>query len=85
MNTQFIIINGMTLDARLIQIVEKVINEAIEVTIELTMAKQIVEQILEDNQYSAIERLTITYLREHYAWTKEADQWFKEQLELRLL
>ncbi len=83
MNTQFIVINGMTLDARLITIAENIMNEAIEMTIDLTMAKEIVRQILEDDQYSDIERLTISYLREHYAWTLEADQWFKEQIELR--
>jgi len=73
----------MTLDARLIHIVENMMDEATEVTIDVAMAEQIVRQIFEDDQYSAVERLTISYLREHYAWTPEADQWFKEQIEMR--
>lgn len=43
-------------------------------------AETMLEEVKDGNRYTAIEKASVKYVREHYNWTDEADEWFRSAI-----
>ncbi|MCS6824082.1 MAG: hypothetical protein NZ529_07270 [Cytophagaceae bacterium] len=74
------IIDGKKYDAQLIELADKAVAGAGDGRISLADAKTLLEAVKDGNEYTDIEKDTMKYIRDHYKWTPEADEWFRSQI-----
>lgn len=48
--------------------------------ISLDDARKLADLIISAASFTALEKMTIAYIREHYNWTDEADAWFRDRV-----
>jgi len=80
MENTYKVVDGVTLDAYLLEAAEQGVSGRGDGRISLADAKEIFRRIKEDDAYTDIEKVTISYIRERYKWTDEADEWFRQQV-----
>jgi len=74
------IVDGVKLDNYLIDAADIAVSGKGDGRISLDDARELMRRVKEDGTYSDIEKVTIAYIREHYKWTDEADDWFRTEI-----
>ena len=67
-------------DDAALKIAEKAVSGKGDGRISKEDADRLFEVIADSNQYTDIEKRTIKYIREHFTWTPEADQSFRQRV-----
>jgi LysM repeat protein len=73
-------IKGKKYDGELLKIAESSVSGVGDGRISLGDAKKILYAVKDSNTYSEIEKHTMSYIRDHYKFTPEADKWFRTEI-----
>ncbi len=73
-------VDGVKLDNHLIDAADIAVSGKGDGRISMEDARELMRRVKEDGMYSDIEKVTISYIREHYKWTDEADEWFRTEI-----
>jgi hypothetical protein len=73
-------IKGKKYDGELLKIAESSVSGVGDGRISLGDAKKILNAVKDSNTYSEIEKQTMSYIRDHYKFTPEADKWFRTEI-----
>jgi hypothetical protein len=80
MSHTYRIVDGVKLDNYLIDAADVAVSGKGDGRISIDDARELMRRVKEDGLYSDIEKVTIAYIREHYKWTDEADDWFRTEI-----
>jgi LysM repeat protein len=80
MATYYKKIRGKNYDKKTIDTAEASVQGKGDGRISLNDAKKILRTVKDSNDYSDIEKSTMKYVRDHYAFTPEADHWFRGEI-----
>jgi len=70
------IIEGTRYDKGMLDVAEAATGSHID----LADAKKLLVEIIDGDAYTATERATLRYIREHYKFSKTADDWLRSQI-----
>lgn len=73
-------IKGKNYDKNLIDAADSSVQGRGDGRISLNDAKKILRTVKDSSDYSDIEKSTMKYIRDHYAFTPEADRWFRGEI-----
>jgi DNA-directed RNA polymerase subunit F len=73
-------IDGVQYDAELLDAAEKAIKGKGDGRISMADAKDLLEKVKDGNTYTDVEKRTMDYIRDHFKWTPEADEWFRTEI-----
>ncbi len=73
-------IDGVKMDAELIELAEKAVAGAGDGRISVQDAASLLEGVKDGDTYTDVEKDTIKYIRENFKWTEEADAWFRTEI-----
>lgn len=73
-------IKGKNYDKKLIDAADSSVKGRGDGRISLNDAKKILRTVKDSSDYSDIEKSTMKYIRDHYAFTPEADRWFRGEI-----
>jgi len=73
-------IKGKNYDGKLIHTAERSVKGRGDGRISLQDAKKLVGSVKDASGYSDIEKKTMKYIRDHYAFTADADRWFRTEI-----
>jgi hypothetical protein len=73
-------IDGKKYDGELLEFADKAIAGAGDGRISLKDAKELLAKVMDSNSYTDIEKDTMAYIRDHYKWTPESDEWFRTEI-----
>lgn len=76
----YIEIDGKKYDRDLIDTAKKAVEGRGDGRISKADAEVLLAKVKDGNKYTAIEKETIEYIRQHYKWTEEADEWFRTEI-----
>ncbi|MBN2159483.1 MAG: hypothetical protein JW807_08815 [Spirochaetes bacterium] len=80
MATYYKKIKGKKYDGRLLKKADSSVKGRGDGRISLKDARGILAMVKDSDEYSAIEKNTIRYIRDNYAFTTDADRWFRTQI-----
>lgn len=80
MATYYKKIKGKNYDRKLIGMADASVQGKGDGRISLNDARKILRAVKDSSDYSDIEKNTMKYIRDHYAFTPEADQWFRGEI-----
>jgi len=80
MATYYKKIKGKNYDKKLIDSADSSVKGRGDGRISLNDAKKILRTVKDASDYSDIEKSTMKYIRDHYAFTPEADRWFRGEI-----
>ncbi len=80
MATYYKKIKGKNYDKKIIDTADNSVKGKGDGRISLNDAKKILKSVKDSHDYSDIEKSTMKYLRDHYAFTPEADRWFRGEI-----
>ncbi|HPV39848.1 MAG TPA: LysM peptidoglycan-binding domain-containing protein [Spirochaetota bacterium] len=80
MATYYKKIKGKNYDKKLIVAADSAVKGRGDGRISLNDAKKILRTVQDASNYSDIEKSTMKYIRDHYAFTPEADRWFRGEI-----
>ncbi|TGN20907.1 OmpA family protein [Leptospira idonii] len=72
-------IKGKQYDRELLEIVEKAVKRT-KAPISKTVAKNLFEAIKDGNDYTEIEKRTVKYIRDNFAFSPEADEYLRTEI-----
>ena len=67
-------------DDAALKIAEKAVSGRGDGRISKGDVQDLFEAIADNNQYTDIEKATVKYIREHFSWTPEADELFRQKV-----
>ena len=67
-------------DDAALKIAEKAVSGRGDGRISKADVQDLFEAIADGNQYTDIEKATVKYIREHFSWTPEADELFRQKV-----
>ena len=73
-------IKGKKYDRGLLDLAEASTKGKGDGRISLTDARRILKQVRDSDQYTGIEKRTMSHIRAHYKFTAEADAWFRTEV-----
>lgn len=73
-------IDGKKYDGELIEAAEKAVAGRGDGRISMDDAKMLLEKVKDGDKYTEIEKDTMSYIRENFKWTDEADEWFRTEI-----
>lgn len=73
-------IKGKKYDGKLLKIADSSVKGRGDGRISLKDAKKVIGTVKDSDDYSAVEKNTIRYIRDNYSFTPEADQWFRSEI-----
>lgn len=73
-------IDGVKMDAELIELAEKAVAGAGDGRISVKDASVLLEGVKDGDTYTDVEKDTIKYIRDNFKWTEEADSWFRTEI-----
>ena len=73
-------IDGVKYDAKILQFCEECTKGAGDGRISKADAEKLYEMVKDGNSYTDVEKKTIRYVRENFAWTPTADEWFRTEI-----
>ncbi len=73
-------IDGKKYDGGLLEFADAAVAGAGDGRISLKDAKELLAKVKDGNTYTDIEKDTMAYVRDHYKWTPEADEWFRTEI-----
>ncbi len=74
------IINGVKYDAKLIDAVDKAVAGQGDGRISKKDAEVLIKIVKDGNTYTDVEKITVEFIRSHYKWTTEADEYFRTEI-----
>jgi hypothetical protein len=74
------VVEGKKLDARLLDIADKVIAGEGDGRISLADAQELLEAVKDGGTYTEVEKETMEHIRKNYNWTDAADDWFRGEI-----
>ncbi len=73
-------IDGVNYDGDLLDAADEAVRGKGDGRISLSDAKVLLQKVMDGQAYTDIEKMTMAYIREHYKWTDEADEWFRTEI-----
>lgn len=73
-------IKGKNFDSSLLKMADSSVKGRGDGRISLSDAKRILGTVKDSNTYTGIEKNTMKYIRDNYAFTPEADKWFRTEI-----
>ncbi len=73
-------INGKKYDGKLIDLATQLIKGRGDGRISLDDAKKLLAAVKDSSAYTDIEKETMHYIRDHYKFTPESDEWFRTEI-----
>jgi hypothetical protein len=73
-------INGKKYDGELIETAEKLIAGRGDGRISMEDATILLQKVKDGDSYTDIEKDTMSYIRENFKWTEQADEWFRTEI-----
>ena len=73
-------IDGVKYDGELLKAAEDAVAGKGDGRISLKDAELLLEQVKDGNSYTDIEKETMSYIRDNFKWTDEADEWFRTEI-----
>jgi hypothetical protein len=73
-------IDGKKLDGKLIDMADIATSGEGDGRISLRDAEGLMVAVRDAGAYTAIEKDTMEYIRDHYKWTEAADDWFRGEI-----
>lgn len=73
-------INGKQYDASIIELAEKLTAGKGDGRISMADAEHLLKAVKDGDSYTDIEKETMSYIRETFKWTPEADDWFRDAI-----
>jgi len=73
-------IDGKKYDGALIEAAEKAVAGRGDGRISMEDAKMLLEKVKDGDSYTDIEKDTMSYIRNNFKWTEQADEWFRTEI-----
>jgi DNA-directed RNA polymerase subunit F len=73
-------IDGKKYDKELLDAADNAIKGRGDGRISMEDAKDLLAKVKDGDTYTDIEKDTVAYIRDHYKWTAEADEWFRTEI-----
>ena len=80
MAAYYIKINGKNYDKKLIDIAKSLSSGKGDGRLSLNDAKAVLKSVKDSDEYTDIEKTTISYIRDNFKFTKESDAWFRTEI-----
>ena len=79
-DSYYTVIRGKKYDRRMLELAEGLTKGRGDGRISVTDAKNLLRVVKDSNNYSATEKQTMEYIRKHYKFTKEGDEFFRSEI-----
>lgn len=79
-DSYYSVIRGKKYDRRMLELAEGLTRGKGDGRISISDAKNLLRVVKDANNYSAIEKQTMEYIRRHYKFTKEGDEFFRSEI-----
>ena len=79
-DSYYTVIRGKKYDRRMLELAEGLTSGRGDGRISIADAKNLLRVVKDSNNYSATEKLTMEYIRKHYKFTKEGDEFFRNEI-----
>ena len=73
-------IDGKKYDKELLELAEKLVKGQGDGRISTADAAKLLTAVKDAGKYTDIEKDTMSYIRENFKWTEEADEWFRTEI-----
>lgn len=73
-------IDGNKYDGELLEAAEKAVEGRGDGRISMEDAKMLFDKVKDGDSYTDIEKETMSYIRDNFKWTDEADEWFRTEI-----
>jgi len=73
-------IDGKKYDKEILETAEKLIKGQGDGRISMSDAEKLFAEVRDGGKYTDIEKDTMSYIRENFKWTDEADKWFRTEI-----
>jgi len=73
-------IDGKKYDGELLELAEKLIKGQGDGRISMADAEKLLAEVKDAGKYTDIEKDTMSYIRDNFKWTDEADEWFRTEI-----
>ena len=73
-------IDGKKYDGDLIEAAKKAVAGSGDGRISMEDAKMLLEKVKDGDSYTDIEKDTMSYIRDNFKWTEQADDWFRTEI-----
>ena len=73
-------INGKKYDKELLELSEELVKGRGDGRISLADAEKLLAAVKDGAKYTDIEKGTMSYIRDNFKWTDEADKWFRTEI-----
>ena len=73
-------IDGKKYDKELLELAEKLVKGQGDGRISMEDAENLFAEVRDGAKYTDIEKDTVSYIRENFKWTDEADEWFRTEI-----
>ncbi len=80
MSEYYLEIDGKKYDRKLVEAAEAMVKGQGDGRISKSDAEKLLKAVKDGNSYTDIEKATMDYIRDHFKWTPEADQWFRDEI-----
>lgn len=81
-DSYYTVIKGKKYDRRMLELAEGLTSGRGDGRISIADAKNLLRVVKDSNNYSTTEKLTMEYIRKHYKFTKEGDEFFRNEIDL---
>lgn len=79
-DSYYTVIRGKKYDRRMLELAEGLTKGRGDGRISVTDAKNLLRVVKDSNNYSVTEKQTMEYIRKHYKFTKEGDEFFRSEI-----
>ncbi len=79
-DSYYTVIRGKKYDRRMVELAEGLTSGRGDGRISIADAKNLLRVVKDANNYSPTEKLTMEYIRKHYKFTKEGDEFFRSEI-----
>ena len=73
-------IDGKKYDGELLELAEKLVKGQGDGRISMADAEKLFAEVRDGAKYTDIEKDTVSYIRDNFKWTDEADEWFRTEV-----
>jgi hypothetical protein len=80
MASYYKVIDGKKYDASLIEAAEEAVKGRGDGRISMSDAEILLEKVMDGDTYTDVEKDTMSYIRDNFKWTNEADEWFRSEI-----
>lgn len=74
------VINGQKYDREMLAIADQTTQGQGDGRISLADAQKLIAAVVDGGRYTDVEKATMSYIRDNYKFTDEADEWFRTEI-----